>query len=235
MSHVMPAPAVPGVEASRKFIDLIRQTSSKWANWDSSSKIKMGDYGMIDGKTGELQVEGKIYDEAFQELLNKQCLTINLSDSSCKPTKGPVEDDIVISSMRVKNGEFLLKPEVILNLILEANELKDKYLVASTFTCPAYYLYLSNKSAERVALALVAAAGGDFMGWWTDTQTTFLRKECDKSGQYRCKPLYTLERRGDWFRRLFRTRNYLWSDNILPQASQELSNSASDLLQDLTN
>ncbi|KAG2148858.1 hypothetical protein DEU56DRAFT_782530 [Suillus clintonianus] len=262
--------------ASRKFIDLIRQASSKWANWDPPIKIKVGDYGTIDSESGELDVEGNIYEAAFQESLNKQGLKIDLSDESCQPQKGGLDDNIIMSSSGVKQGDFSMKPEVsflnlasasvkaefqfqegkrgailvmhkplqeyiprgkVLNLVHNATELHDKYLVTSTFTCPGYYIYLSNKSGERIALALAAsapilAAGGVTAGgavsvdWWTDAQAAFLRKAFDKAGQYRYTPLYAMKRQNGngLIRRLFRgeggegedTEDDLWLDCTTP-------------------
>ncbi|KAG2034436.1 hypothetical protein BDR03DRAFT_964998 [Suillus americanus] len=254
--------------ASRKFIDLIFKTSSKWANWDPPITIKVGHYGTIDRRTGVLQVEGNIYDEAFQESLNQQGLTIDLSHSSCQPIKGAVEEDMIMSSIDVKKGEISLTPQVsaldlasasfkaefqfqqgkrgavlvmhrpqqeyipqgkVLSIIHEARQLRDKYVVSSTFTCPGYYLYLSNKSGEKVALALtanapvaaaigVSAGGGASVDWWTDAQAAFLRKAFDKAGQYRYTPLFDLRRRQPWFERTFRgaevhpTEDDLWPD-----------------------
>ncbi|KAG1745021.1 uncharacterized protein EDB91DRAFT_1050155 [Suillus paluster] len=258
------------IAASRKFIDLIRQASSKWANWDPPIEIKVGDYGRIDSDSGELEVEGNIYDKAFQTSLDQQGLKINLSDSSYQPKKGAVDDNMIMSSSGVKQGEFSMKPEVsllnlasasvkaefqfqegkrgavlvmhkprqeyippgkVLTLVHKADELQDKYLVTSTFTCPGYYLYLSNKSGERVGLALAASvpipaamgvtAGGEVsVDWWTDAQAAFLRKAFDKAGQYRYTPLYALKYRSNgWFGRRFRgdeelhqTEDDLWPD-----------------------
>ncbi|KAG2749691.1 hypothetical protein P692DRAFT_20732431 [Suillus brevipes Sb2] len=252
--------------ASRKFIDLIFQSSSKWANWDPPIPIKVGDYGTIDRKTGVLIVKGNIYDETFQESLTQQGLMINLS--SCQPVKGAVEGDMIMSSIGVKTGEISLTPQVsaldlasasinaefqfqegrrgavlvmhkpqqeyipqgrVLSIIHEARELKDKYIVSSTFTCPGFYLYLSNKSGEKVKLALtanapvaaaigVSAGGGASVDWWTDTQAALLRKAFDQAGQYRYTPLFDLKRRQHWFERTFRgveehpTEDDMWPD-----------------------
>lgn len=245
-----------GTAASRKFIDLIRQASSKWANWDPPIEIKVGAYGKIDNESGDLEVEGNIYDSAFQAALNKQGLKINLSEPSCQPQKGGIDDDIIMSSSGVKQRDFSMKPEVslplnlasaslkaefqfqegkrgavlvmhkpqqeyiprgkVLTLVHKAVELQDKYLVTSTFTCPGYYIYLSNKSGERIALALTASApipaavgitagGSASVDWWTDAQAAFLRKAVDKAGLYRYTPLYTLKhRQNSWVPRLFR-------------------------------
>ncbi|KAG0704041.1 hypothetical protein DFH29DRAFT_997923 [Suillus ampliporus] len=249
---------MPSTAASRRFIDLIRQASSKWANLDPPIEIKVGDYGKIDNDTGELEIEGNIYDNSFQTSLNNQGLKINLSDSSYQPKKGPIGDNMIISSSGVKQGDLTLKPEVsflnlasasvkaefefqgdkrgavlvmykpqqeyispgkVLTSVLKADELQDKYLVTSTFTCPGYYLYLSNKSGERVALALTAgvpipapigvSAGGEAsVDWWTDAQGAFLRKAFDKAGQYRYTPLYDLKYRSNGWPKVFgRARN----------------------------
>ncbi|KAG1782202.1 hypothetical protein EV702DRAFT_1070599 [Suillus placidus] len=266
---------MPDIAASRKFIDLIRQASSKWANWDPPIEIKVGDYGKIDNESGELDVEGNIYDPGFQTLLNKQGLNINLSEPSCQPQTGGVDDDIIMSSSGVKQGDFSVKPEVsllnlasasvkaefqfqegkrgavlvmhkpqqefiprgkVLTLVHKAVELHDKYLVTSRFTCPGYYIYLSNKSGERIALALTASApipaavgltagGTASMDWWTDAQAAFLRKAVDKTGMYCYTPLYTLKhRQNNWAQRLFRggedeeeeTEDHLWPDCAPP-------------------
>ncbi|KAG1745020.1 uncharacterized protein EDB91DRAFT_1271489 [Suillus paluster] len=257
---------MPDTAASRKFIDLILQTSSKWANWDPPIEIKVGHFGTIDRTSGELEVEGNIYDAAFQESLNQQGLKIDLSDPSFQPIKGAIEEDIIMCSTGVKKGDFSLKPEVsllnlasasvkaefqfqdgkrgavlvmhkpqqqyipqgrLLGIVHKANELKDKYIVNSTFTCPGYYLYLSNKSGERVALALTAnalpaaigvtAGGGASVDWWTNVQAAFLRKAFDKAGQYRYTPLYSLKRRQNWFQRAFRgEEEHMTEDDLWP-------------------
>lgn len=117
----------------------------------------------------------------------------------------------------------------VLSIIHEARELKDKYIVSSTFTCPGFYLYLSNKSGEKVKLALtanapvaaaigVSAGGGASVDWWTDTQAALLRKAFDQAGQYRYTPLFDLKRRQHWFERTFRgveehpTEDDMWPD-----------------------
>ena len=72
------------VNAQRKFIDLINEATFKWANWDppkviqvspsspiiavhrsaqvpTSHLLQIGDFGVIDKKTGELKIEGNIF------------------------------------------------------------------------------------------------------------------------------------------------------------------------------
>jgi hypothetical protein len=72
----------------------------------------VGDYGKIDNETGELDVEGNIYDKTFQTSLEKQNLKIDLSDPSCQPQKGGFDDNMIMSSSGVKQGDFSAKPEV---------------------------------------------------------------------------------------------------------------------------
>lgn len=66
--------------AQRKYIDLIKEVSSKWANWDPPKRVRVsllhhdnattlkwsfysqaGDFGTVNRKTGEFLVEGNIY------------------------------------------------------------------------------------------------------------------------------------------------------------------------------
>jgi hypothetical protein len=233
---------------ARKFTDLIRQTSSKWANWDPTIEIKVGDYGMINRQSGNLEVQGSIYDAAFQESLNQQGFTLDLSDTSCQPIRGAVKEDIVMSSTVTQEGDFSIESEDpftsakaqfqfqegkrgallvmhkpqqqyipqgrVLSIIHKANQLKDAYLVDSTLTCQGYYLCLSNKSGEKISLAL-----RNSFDWWTDAQAAFLRKAVDKAGQYRYTPLYTLKhRQNSLLARLFRleTEDDLWPDCAPP-------------------
>jgi hypothetical protein len=72
----------------------------------------VGDYGAIDRKTGVLRVEGNIYDKTFQESLKQQGFMIDLSDSSCRPIMGAVEEDMIMSSIGVKKRDVAATPEV---------------------------------------------------------------------------------------------------------------------------
>ncbi|KAG0696322.1 hypothetical protein DFH29DRAFT_951538 [Suillus ampliporus] len=171
-----------------------------------------GDYGEIDNDTGELDVEGNIYDKSFQTLLNEQGLKINFSNSSYQPKKGAVDDNMIMSFLNLASAsvktEFQFQ-EGKRGAVLVMHKPRQEYIPwANTFTCPGYYLYLSNKFGEKVGLALVTnvpipaamgvSAGGEAsMDWWTDTQAAFLRKAFDKVGQYRYTPLYGLKYRNN--------------------------------------
>ncbi|KAF8452225.1 hypothetical protein L210DRAFT_3517746 [Boletus edulis BED1] len=255
----------------RKYIDLIRQVSSKWVNWDPPIPVEVGAYGEVEYETGELRVDGNIYDPEFQQELNKLNLAILMADHP--PQEGGVEEDFIISSKGAKRVDLNLGPEVgvagfatasikgqwqfergkrdallimycprlrylprnvILDTLYKVPKLKDKWLVTSIHICPAFSMYLSNKSGEKVSLALagqvpVAAAAGVTagaeagLGWWADTHADLLRKACDKAGNYCYTPLYTMKRRIGWAQRLFRQDeeepaigDNLWDDAIPP-------------------
>ncbi|KAG1745022.1 uncharacterized protein EDB91DRAFT_1271499 [Suillus paluster] len=78
-----------------------------------------GDYGTINNDTGELKVEGNIYDKSFQTSLNQQGLKINLSEY--QPKKGAVDNNMIILSQGVKQEEFSLKPEVSIHNLASAS------------------------------------------------------------------------------------------------------------------
>lgn len=254
----------------RKYIDLIRHVSSKWVNWDPPIPVEVGAYGEVESETGELRVDGNIYDPEFQDELNKLGLSLRMTEHL--PEEGGAEEDFIISSKGAKRVDVSLGPDVgvaglatasikgqwqfeqgkrdallimycprlrylpanvILDKLYKVPKLKDKWLVTSIHICPAFSMYLSNKSGEKVSLALVAqvpvppapgisagAEGG--IGWWSDCQADLLRKACDKSGKYCYTPLYTMKRRIGWAQRLFRQKEVevsgddLWTDMSPP-------------------
>ncbi|KAG1779607.1 hypothetical protein EV702DRAFT_965506 [Suillus placidus] len=133
-----------------------------------------------------------------------------------------------ILAMRKPQQEYIPQGRF-LNVIFEANQLKDKYLVVSTCTCPAYCCYLSDSSGKKVALAFVTSGGRAPSGWWTDGQAAFLRTERDKAGRYLYTPLYSLESRASWFQRLrvhtgmCATGSRLYSTSVLTSPQRVLS------------
>jgi hypothetical protein len=94
----------------RKYIDLIRQVSSKWVNWDPPIGIQVGAYGTIDKETGDWIVEGNVYDPAFQTELDKHNAGIVMADFP--PQEGPVEGDFVIASRGAKARNLNVDTEV---------------------------------------------------------------------------------------------------------------------------
>jgi len=168
---------------SRKFIELIHATSSKWANWDPPHLIKVGDYGTIDRETGKFQKEGNIYeDTTMTQLTDKH-----------KPEIGAPEGTWIISSAGVAYRELALgaesgvaglanasikgqwkfgdrrgallimaqplssyvPPKVLLKHLVDIPAFKNKVLVTEVVSCPAYSLYLSTANSEAIDLALI--------------------------------------------------------------------------------
>ncbi|KAG1840557.1 hypothetical protein F4604DRAFT_436875 [Suillus subluteus] len=219
---------------ARKFTDLIRQTSSKWANWDPAIEIKVGDYGMINRQSGDLEAQGSIYDAAFQESLNQQGFTIDLSDTSCQPIRGAVEEDIVMSSTVTQEGDFSLEPEDPFTsakaefqfqegkrgALLVMHKPQQQHIPQGRVLSIIHkanqlkdaYLVDSTLTCQGYYLCLSNKSGErislslrDSLDWWTDAQAAFLRKAVDKAGQYRYTPLYTLKhRQNSLLARLFR-------------------------------
>ena len=105
---------------SRKFIDLIRDVSSKWANWDPPNQIKVsifrspsggtqlhyhsqvGDYGTINKETGQFEVDGNIYEDPS---------IVNLT-AAHPPLQTCPENSFIASSSGVKRHELTLTHEL---------------------------------------------------------------------------------------------------------------------------
>jgi hypothetical protein len=250
----------------RKYVDLIRQVSSKWVNWDPPIGVQVGSYGTVDKETGNLIVEGNVYDPAFQAELDKHKAGIIMADFP--PQDGPIEDDFVISSRGAKRGEvdkevegiaeasikgqwlfergkrgailimhsprqIYIPPKVVLEPLYKVDKLIDKYLVTNIHVCSAYSMYLSEKSGDKVSLALVSqtpvttagaaeSAKGGFT-WWHDAPNGLLRKASDQKGDTPFTPLYALRRQIKRNRRFFRDKirpepagDDLWYNDTTP-------------------
>ncbi|KAF9063115.1 hypothetical protein BDP27DRAFT_1335671 [Rhodocollybia butyracea] len=87
-------------QASRKFIDLIQQASSKFANWDPPHLIEVGDYGEIDRDTGKLEKSGNIYDGT--------CVNTAVTELAAQypPVKNPARDEYTLNSTHARRAEF---------------------------------------------------------------------------------------------------------------------------------
>ncbi|KAG2151071.1 uncharacterized protein EDB93DRAFT_1249563 [Suillus bovinus] len=82
---------------SRKFIDLIQNVSSKWANWDPPKPINVGDYGKIINETGEFDWEGNIYTSGI--------LDIDMTDQALVPVETEGDDKFIVKSWGVTTKE----------------------------------------------------------------------------------------------------------------------------------
>ncbi|KAG2115695.1 hypothetical protein BD769DRAFT_1629906 [Suillus cothurnatus] len=96
--------------AARKFIDLIRQSTAKWANWDPPIPIQVGAYGRLNVESGELDIEGNIYDPEFQILLDKVDGKLKLADFP--PQVGAVEGDFIVCTMGVRQNDLKVDGEM---------------------------------------------------------------------------------------------------------------------------
>ncbi|KAH9042230.1 hypothetical protein EDB85DRAFT_1239832 [Lactarius pseudohatsudake] len=158
--------------AQRKYIDLIKEASSKWANWDPPKRIRAGDFGTVNKKTGEFLVEGSIYTHQEIAPIARQY----------PPLEAPETDQYQIHSYHVqstdvgadvgasrwkfnaKRGAILLMfrprlicvPDPFLNEALKIPALKGKALADRVYECPCFYMYLSNKTRETVTISLRA-------------------------------------------------------------------------------
>jgi len=165
--------------AQRKYIDLIKEVSSKWANWDPPKRVQAGDFGTVNRKTGEFLVEGNIYTHPdiapiarlyppFEapETDQYQIHSYHVRGTNVGANL-PGARDLVFTSrwqFSAKRGAILLmfKPRLIgvpdpfLPLALNIPALKGKSLAHHVYECPGFYTYLSNKASETVTVSLRA-------------------------------------------------------------------------------
>ncbi|KAH8099815.1 hypothetical protein BXZ70DRAFT_1008795 [Cristinia sonorae] len=179
-------PFWPRKQSSRKFIDLIWRTTTRWANWDPSEKFQPGDFGYTDHETGRFHRTGNIYLDPH----------IGPIAQRYKPQKGEVVEKYIANTgnavaISISAGghvdalsaaEVLLQgcwkfnrargallamykyslvtvPDEFFNEDLSSFEcLKGKQIVTQVYVCPAYALYLSNKNNETFSLALRATS-----------------------------------------------------------------------------
>jgi len=168
---------------SRKYIDLIREAESKWANWDPDVMCEVGDFGEIDKETGEFRTEGNIFKGYIKEAeLPKSTSTpndvVHIQSSSARKidlSVGPKVDVLGVVDATVqgkwkfsnRRGAVLLmvaprhtyiRPSNSqLQKLLLSPELKDKVLVTNVVMCLSYALYLSTKDGDEISLALSAS------------------------------------------------------------------------------
>ncbi|KIJ63519.1 hypothetical protein HYDPIDRAFT_112945 [Hydnomerulius pinastri MD-312] len=90
----------------RKYVDLIRQTSNNWGIWDPSNAPKVGSYGQVNYDTGEMEVEGNVYDPEFQQYVDEVDGRMKMTDYP--PVWSEVKQDVAMASLGVRRGE--LKP-----------------------------------------------------------------------------------------------------------------------------
>ncbi|KAH7925358.1 hypothetical protein BV22DRAFT_1011433, partial [Leucogyrophana mollusca] len=239
---------------SGQFVDLIYPVTGKplgWANW-KSIPIEIGDYGVVNRKTGEFEVDGNIFGPKVKDSLKSMNPAMDLDQYL--PKLGEPEKDFVISSEGVTSCDFDSGPGVeipgiaraglkgrwkfvkgkrgvllvmrhprrtsipsgILGTLTTLPELNGKHIVSTVFSCPAYFIYSSDRTGESVSIALVSqestvstAENTDkemvASEWWTDASSSRrIHKGYDNTGRYSFTPLCALRRKALPFRQFFR-------------------------------
>ncbi|KAI0086785.1 hypothetical protein BDY19DRAFT_329722 [Irpex rosettiformis] len=157
--------------ASRKYVDLLKETSAKWANWDPPKRIRAGDFGTINRKTGEFNCEGNIYNNSQTKTIADQYPKQELAAENsfiirsyrAKERKNAVGAEASLSSLASallsvevhfskERGAFLIMHNVYMTVVpdellaaLKGNpSIKGKEVVTQTFTCNGYAQYISN-------------------------------------------------------------------------------------------
>ncbi|KAF9048147.1 hypothetical protein BDP27DRAFT_1346103 [Rhodocollybia butyracea] len=231
-------------QASRKFIDLIQQASSKFANWNPPHLIEVGDYGEIDRDTGKLEKSGNIYDGT--------CVNISATKLAAQypPVKNRAKFGAGVDATIAGLGDASLQAKwnfetkraalltmhnpvsmTIRDAFFEASRkipfLKNKDMVMKVHQCSTYVMYLSNKTAETVRLVLRAsgpanaARGEANVGWWSDGASGIFQRAYHPENIY--TPLFRAKRirRPGLFRRASPgfnepDDNDLWGDTEVP-------------------
>ncbi|EJC99695.1 uncharacterized protein FOMMEDRAFT_142664 [Fomitiporia mediterranea MF3/22] len=159
--------------ASRKYIDLIKYSSNKWANWDPSNPVEAGDYGGVNKESGEFERQGNLYRDStiaeitarYPPIYNSETTDYQYHSLNTRTTKlkAQFNPDIFGDSKPLVGGQWHFSnrrgaillmhrtkltrvPEELLEEIKESEWVKGKYIVTHVHTCPAYAMYLSDKS-----------------------------------------------------------------------------------------
>jgi hypothetical protein len=233
----------------RKYIDLINEASSKWATWDLSRRIKPGDFGTVIKSTGELVVEGNIY--VLEELKNIakkyppcEAHEIDRYHIDSREVRGADigaglganllgTQDLVFKShwkFNSKRGAVLLMyrprlisvPDTFFSETRYVPILKNKSVVYQVFNCPGFYMYLSNKLSEQVAVGLRVNPSSNVypplgVGWMSHGTTGIAQQGYQSNAIY--TPLFGLRslqkrlvRRGE----PNQAQSELWGETIAP-------------------
>ncbi|KAI0083822.1 hypothetical protein BDY19DRAFT_975348 [Irpex rosettiformis] len=165
--------------SSRKYVDPLKDSCSKWANWDPPKIMHVGD-------SGEFIHEGNVYthpdlvpiahDHPVQPTAEDDLLLIKSAYARRIEQAVGVQGTAVLATAAVsiqvqftkRRGAFLVKhkarmshlPDDLLNRLRANSILKDKCLVSEVFFCRGYAQYLSNRNNYIVMLALDNKAGG---------------------------------------------------------------------------
>ncbi|KAN0132126.1 hypothetical protein V8E53_010045 [Lactarius tabidus] len=159
--------------SQRKYIDLIKEVTSKWANWNPPRRIHIGDFGTIDKNTGEFLIEGNIFSHPEIKHIAQDYPALEVAETdlyqvhSYHVRKLDVQADVGVSTaaddqhvalksrwqFNNKRGAILLmhRPRLIClldSLFAQMSHLpmlKNKEVARQVYNCPGFYMYLSNK------------------------------------------------------------------------------------------
>ncbi|THU79033.1 hypothetical protein K435DRAFT_811050 [Dendrothele bispora CBS 962.96] len=172
-------------QESRKFIDLLLQvTNNKWTNIDANKEIKVGDFGQIDRATGELQVEGNLYEHPdtktkmaahplhrtvpteFEKYVSEGVQELSFT-SSVDVRGQPIVGGGFEGKFEFKNKRgallVLVSPSIQTmqgfptSLLLDAQLrpiLKNRVICTDVVSCPGFCLYLGNSKNHTFSLSL---------------------------------------------------------------------------------
>jgi len=163
--------------AQRKYIDLVKEASAKWPNWDPSRNLRPGDFGTVNKTTGDFVVEGNIYThvdiaktaEQYRPVQAAEIDYFQIPSFEVRGLDVKVDDKADTGLLlkgqwrfNSKRGAILLMhrprmtrvPDEFFNASLHLPILKGKCLVYQVWNCPGFYMYLSNRSSEQVTVSL---------------------------------------------------------------------------------
>jgi hypothetical protein len=208
------------LKACRKYVDLINQISGKWVNWDPLRLIEVGDFGEIDKETGQFIREGNIYRDEPLASIAKDYPPVVYDpipefrvDSGFTPRVytppdfGNLSNIVYKCQWQFKNerAAFIVLhrarkisvPNAFLDMTLKdesIREIRGKNVVTNVWSSPAFAMYLSNKSSERVKIALrtANAESGKEIGWYAEGNVGVYQFGSLPTEGY--QPLYQLQR-----------------------------------------
>ncbi|KAI9510612.1 hypothetical protein F5148DRAFT_1147463 [Russula earlei] len=172
--------------AQRKYIDLIKEATSKWPNWNPTREIQVGDFGKVNIKTGDFIVEGNIYTDVNIAKIASQYPPVQVPEVDyyqipsyearaldVKANGDGADKGILFKTQWQFNNKrgalfFMYRPrstrvpkEFFNPSLLPI--LRGKFVVYQVWRSPGFYMYLSNRSSEKVTVGLrtnATAPGG---------------------------------------------------------------------------
>jgi len=207
--------------ACRKYIDLIQGISGKYPNWNPHKRIEVGDFGRIDPENGQFICEGNIYrdeplasiakdyppvihDPEYEHKVDTSFLTCltrppdfrDLSDIVYKRQWKFTEDRT--GFLVLYRSRMISIPDSFLDMALRDDnpipDIRTKNVVTNLWMCPAFAMYMSNKSNEHVKIALRApdAGSGQETGWYAEGNVGLYQFGSLANGNY--LPLFQLQK-----------------------------------------